>query len=303
MKKLKFIYNDNFCSTPTENGCFMTLISDVITQKHRDMNRRLQKKHSFIIVQRSSEHRKLVRPNKRMPADNLSYFGLLKNVEVKVKDDVMKKDVIEKLNLTIPNSIAFNRNSFGEIHFSLLENIIFPKGSLSKANKIIAKWIGELANEVPLSPQGGNIETYDSTNHCMQSIEIWNEEANLDNDNNKNKNKRETCHQNVAENKKKRKKMKLVSRSNGLSQTKKNCDSKEDDDSDYLPENNKNNNNKKQIQKKERDLMLAMETHEQSLALDKKEIENEKHNKKRIDAGASIQKTVSKFVFQNYFCI
>ena len=44
MRKLKFVYDDGFCSSPTENGCFLTLVSDLITQKHRDINRRLQKK-------------------------------------------------------------------------------------------------------------------------------------------------------------------------------------------------------------------------------------------------------------------
>lgn len=231
-----------------------------------------------------------------MPADNLSYFGLLKNVELKAKEECTKKKIIEKLNLTIPNSIAFNRNSFGEIHFSLLENIIFPKGSLSKANKIIAKWIGELANDVPLSPLGGKTETYNSMNHCMQSIEIWNDEERPDDDKNKNKNKRETHQLNAAENKKKRKKLKLLSRSNELSQSKESSESKEDDDPDYVPKKYNNTPEQKQIRKKERDLMRAMETHEQSVALDKKEIKDQKHNEKRIDAGASIQKTVSKFV-------
>ena len=132
-----------------------------------------------------------------------------KNVEFKAKDEFTKKKIIEKLNLTIPNSISF-WNSFGEIHFSLLENIIFPKGSLSKANKLIAKWIGDLANKIPLSPLGGKVETYDSINHCMQSIEIWNNEERPDDDKNKNKNKRETHQLNVAENKKKRKKTKVI---------------------------------------------------------------------------------------------
>ena len=68
------------------------------------------------------------------------------------------------------------------------------------------------------------------------------------------------------------KKLKLLSKSNELSQSKENSESKEDDDSHYVPTNYNNTSEQKQIRKKERELMRAIETHEQSVALGKKKL-------------------------------
>ena len=62
---------------------------------------------------------------------------------------------MKKLTQTTPSAVNYERNALGEIHYTLLENIVFPKGSLSKANKILAQWIGDL-REVPQSPKNEN---------------------------------------------------------------------------------------------------------------------------------------------------
>ena len=36
----------------------------------------------------------------------------------------------------------------GEIHYSLLEGIIFPHGAISKANIIVGRWVGDLYSDM-----------------------------------------------------------------------------------------------------------------------------------------------------------
>ena len=239
-----------------------------------------------------------------MAADNLSYFGVLKNIEIKTKDESVKKKISEKINLSIPKSIAFNRNSFGDIHFSLLENIIFPKGSISKANKVIAKWIGELPEEIPLSPMTQKIESYDSANHCMQTIDVWNDEEKLNDSVVVNK-KKDNRQLDVGVNKKKREKIKLISRKDKPSKRIDVRNTKdEDEDSDYVDSNFKQGNattsfEQRMLKRKERELLRSMETHQQSVAIDKKEMKDQEQKNKRVNAGASIRKIVSR-IFNDF---
>ena len=138
MKSLNLTYKDGFVSSLSENGCFLSIISQVMTQKHRDINRRLATKHSFIVVQRSMIHREKMK-NSRMIADNQSYFSLEKNVEFKGENTSDKEIFLQELNETIPKTIRSQENEFNEVHYGLLENIVFPKGSLSRSNKIVAQ--------------------------------------------------------------------------------------------------------------------------------------------------------------------
>lgn len=96
-----------------------------------------------------------------MPADNQSYFGLIKNVEYKKEDENQKRKFMETLKRSTPRTVNYQKNGLGEIHYSILENIVFPKGSLSKVNKIVANWIGDLP-DIPSSPNHGNIIEIDS---------------------------------------------------------------------------------------------------------------------------------------------
>ena len=155
MNKYHYIYRDDFNSEATSNGCFASIISDVYVQKNRDINRRLANKHNFILVQRSQDHRNINKKG-RMPADNQSYFGLIKNVEYKKEDENEKRKFMEILKQTTPKTVNFQNNGLGEIHYTILENIVFPKGSLSKVNKIVANWIGDLP-DIPPSPNQGNL--------------------------------------------------------------------------------------------------------------------------------------------------
>lgn len=85
---------------------------------------------------------------------------------------------------TTPSAVNYERNALGEIHYTLLENVVFSKGSLSKVNKGLAQWIGHL-EYVPLSPSHGNIisiesleynnkmnKTLDSENDDKEVVEV-----------------------------------------------------------------------------------------------------------------------------------
>ena len=134
MNRCNFVYSDNFESDPRNHGCFAKILSDVFTQKHRDINTRLQNKHGFKCVQRSIEHKKLTNDS-RMLRDNKSYFGIIKNVQYNKKDENENSVGIERLIKTTPEEVNYQPNSLGELNFSLLEGIVIPRGSLFIANK------------------------------------------------------------------------------------------------------------------------------------------------------------------------
>lgn len=100
----------------------------------------------------------------------------------------------------------------------------------------------------------------------------------------------------MAENKKKRKKLKLLLRCNKLSQSKESSESKEDDDSDYVQKNYNNTSEQKKYGRKKETLCAQWKLTYNLLLWTNKNFEDQKHNKESIDAGASIQKTISKFV-------
>ena len=151
MKQLNMKYKDGFVSSLSENGCFLSIISHVIVQKHRDINRRLANKHNFILVQRSIRHREAMK-NSRMMSENLSYFSLKRNLEFKGKNEEENLLLFQQINKSTPDTIKSDESEFNEVHYSLLENIVFPKGSLSRSNKIVAQWIGDLPSDMPMSP-------------------------------------------------------------------------------------------------------------------------------------------------------
>ena len=84
MNRCNFVYSDKFESDPRNHGCFARILSDVFTQKHRDINTRIQNKYGFKCLQRSIEHKKITNDS-RMPRDNKSSFSIIKNVQYNKK--------------------------------------------------------------------------------------------------------------------------------------------------------------------------------------------------------------------------
>ena len=82
-------------------------------------------------MQRSLQHKQLI--TTRLPLDNKSFFGIVKNVQFLNEADA------EKINHTIPVDIKYSNKLVGEIHYSLLEGIIFPHGAKSKAKLIVGR--------------------------------------------------------------------------------------------------------------------------------------------------------------------
>ena len=115
MNRYIFLYSDNFESDPRNHGCFAKILSDVFTQKHRDINTRLQNKHGFKCVQHSIEHKKLTNDS-RMLRDNKSYFGIIKNVQYNKKDENENSVGIERLIKTTPEEVNYQPNSLGELN-------------------------------------------------------------------------------------------------------------------------------------------------------------------------------------------
>ena len=137
-------------------GALQKVLSDVFTQKHRDINTRLQNKHGFKCVQRSIEHKKLTNDS-RILRDNKSYFGIIKNVQYNKKDENENSVGIERLIKTTPEEVNYQPNSLGDLNFSLLEGIVFPLRSLSIANTLVGRWIGDYAFATSKAPDTTNI--------------------------------------------------------------------------------------------------------------------------------------------------
>ena len=157
MRILGFKYTNNFKSNEKSFGCFSNIISEVITNKHRDINSRLKRVHKFRIVQRSKIHFQTI-PG-RLRSDNKSFFSLLKNVQY---EDENEKTIDEK----IPEKLRYVSGTNNEVHFDILEGIVFPPGSLSKIFFIIGKWIGDLQCSVENSIEQ-NVKQND-TNYEIQ---------------------------------------------------------------------------------------------------------------------------------------
>ena len=134
MKEMNYKYTNGFVSSQKNYGCFSNLISEVVTNKHRDLNTRFKNKHGFRIVQRSKKHNETV--GGRLRPDNKSFFSLLKNVQY-------DENYTGSVNETIPQQLNFQKNKDDEVHFDILENIVFPVGSMSKVFFIVGKWIGD----------------------------------------------------------------------------------------------------------------------------------------------------------------
>ena len=164
MKIMGYVYTDGFKSQGKDFGCFSQLISEVFTQKHRDINARLLKKLKFKCVQRSLQHKNLNR--NQLPIDNKSFFGIMKNVQFVNEDDAAK------INLTIPDNVKNSNNSSGEIHYSLLEGIIFPHGAIGKANVIVGRWVGDLDSNISYKPSTNVSTNKDFDKNCLSQNNI-----------------------------------------------------------------------------------------------------------------------------------
>ena len=134
MNKLGFKYKNGFVSREKNFGCFCNLISEIVTNKHRDMNTRFKKKHGFRIVQRSKEHANKVEG--RLRPDNKNFFGLMKNVQV-------DRNYSNSIDYSIPKKLKFQKNENNEVHFDILENIVFPPRSISKVFFILGQWVDD----------------------------------------------------------------------------------------------------------------------------------------------------------------
>ena len=101
MKQMNYEYTNGFVSSQKNYGYFSNLISEVVTNKHRDFNTRFKNKHGFRIVQRSKKHNETV--GGRLRPDNKSFFSLLKNVQY-------DKNYIGAIKETIPQQLNFQNN-------------------------------------------------------------------------------------------------------------------------------------------------------------------------------------------------
>ena len=139
MEMFKFKYQHEFKSTEKNFGCFSNIISEVITNKHRDINSRMMKRHQFRIVQRSTTHKNTVKG--RLRQDNKSFFSILKNVQYINKD-------VEEIDDTMPEQLKFKKNKHNEVHYDILEDIVFEKGSLTNVYYLVGEWIGDISSEI-----------------------------------------------------------------------------------------------------------------------------------------------------------
>ena len=69
-------------------------------------------------------------------------------MEYKKEDENEKRKFMKTLKQTTPRTVNYQKNSLGEIHYNILENIMFPKGSLSKLYEIVANWIEDIRTKI-----------------------------------------------------------------------------------------------------------------------------------------------------------
>ena len=138
---------NDFKSQGKQHGCFVRIISDVISNKIRDVNSRLKKHLGISLTIRTTTSRE--DNMKRMSSNNKSFFGINKNVQIHSDSDAYKKN-LGKTKKTIdysfppPASLNFQLNHNGEIEYNILEGVVFPVGSLLTVNQIMTYWITDM---------------------------------------------------------------------------------------------------------------------------------------------------------------
>ena len=60
----------------------------------------------------------------------------MKNIQ---QDETYSKAI----DYTIPSQLDFQKDKNGEVHFDILENIVFPPGSISNVFFILGEWISD----------------------------------------------------------------------------------------------------------------------------------------------------------------
>ena len=150
MKRFNYKYMNDFKSQGKQHGCFVRIISDVISNKIRDVNSRLKKHLGISLTIRTTTSRE--DNMKRMSSNNKSFFGINKNVQIHSDSDAYKK-FLGKTKKTIdysfppPASLNFQLNHNGEIEYNILEGVVFPVGSLLTVNQIVTYWIADVPTD------------------------------------------------------------------------------------------------------------------------------------------------------------
>ena len=89
LKRFNCMYLHQFSSQGKQHGCFVKIISDVISNKIRDVNSRLKKHLGISLTIRNTDSGS--ENERRMNPNNKSFFGIKKNVKIHVDSDAYKK--------------------------------------------------------------------------------------------------------------------------------------------------------------------------------------------------------------------
>lgn len=146
MKRFNYVYLHQFSSQGKQHGCFVKIISDVISNKIRDVNSRLKKHLGISLTIRNSDSGS--ENARRMIPNNKSFFGIKKNVKIHLDSDAYKKNLSKKSNkldysFPAPSSLRHFLNVDGEIEYNILEGVVFPVRSLLAVNHAITSWIAD----------------------------------------------------------------------------------------------------------------------------------------------------------------
>ena len=80
------------------------------------------------------------------------------------------------INYKILTKLKFQKNRDDEVHFDVLENIIFSRGSISKVFFLLNKWTSQFHSHGDI-PEGSSIESGDSD----ETDDDESEDSNIDN--------------------------------------------------------------------------------------------------------------------------
>ena len=140
MNKLNYKYLKNFRSEGKQHRCFVMILSDVMSNKLRDVNSHLKKHLGVSLTIHTKEHQD--DEKRRMNTNNKSFFGTRKNIKIHYNSDAYQK-LSNKPNKTInydfppPSNLLLHLNKNGEIKYNILEGIVFPIGSLYVSNQYL----------------------------------------------------------------------------------------------------------------------------------------------------------------------
>jgi len=147
MKKLNYKYLNDFRSEGKQHGCFVRILSDVFSNKIRDVNSRLKKHLGVSLTIRTQEHKDSVQ--RRMNPNNKAFFGITKNIKIHSNSDAYQR-ICNDTKITInydfppPPDLLMHLNKNGEIEYNILEGIVFPIGSLISVRQTLTCWISDL---------------------------------------------------------------------------------------------------------------------------------------------------------------